>query len=50
MVNATTTSGTVIKKTDPHQKYSSGHPPITGPMDATPPQILDQNAIVVTFA
>lgn len=30
------TTGTLIRNTDPHQKYSSSRPPTTGPMAAPP--------------
>jgi hypothetical protein len=31
-IRATTTTGTLIRKTDPHQKWSSSTPPTSGPI------------------
>jgi hypothetical protein len=47
ITKATTTRGRLIRKTDPHQKCSSIHPPITGPTAANPPPSPDHSAIAV---
>jgi hypothetical protein len=38
-------SGSVIRKTDPHQNFSSSAPPTRGPSAAIPPPIADHSAI-----
>ncbi|MCY1311690.1 hypothetical protein D9M70_620240 [compost metagenome] len=39
---ATRTTGTLIRNTEPHQKYSSNTPPATGPIAAPPEAIAAQ--------
>ncbi|MNY45649.1 hypothetical protein D3C86_1807680 [compost metagenome] len=43
--NATATIGTLMRKTEPHQKYSSRKPPSTGPMAAPPDAMAAQMPI-----
>ena len=45
MTSATPTSGSVTRKTDPHQNCSSRAPAMSGPSAAMPPPIADQSAI-----
>src|SRR6266508_2132081 len=42
---ATTTSGKVIRKTDPHQKCSRSQPATSGPREEIAPPMADQSAI-----
>ena len=42
---ATTTTGTLTRKTEPHQKCSSSQPPVTGPMATAMPAVADQMAM-----
>jgi hypothetical protein len=44
---ATTASGNVTRKTEPHQKLSRSAPATSGPSDAMPPPIADQSAIAL---
>jgi hypothetical protein len=43
--NATTTSGNVIRKTDPHSNCSSSAPETNGPSEAIAPPSADHSAI-----
>ena len=43
--SATTASGRVIRKTDPHQKYSSSQPAASGPSEEIAPPSADHRAI-----
>ena len=43
--NATTTSGSVIRKTEPHSKCSSSAPATSGPSEAIAPPSADHSAI-----
>src|SRR5215211_2205688 len=45
ITRATTASGSVIRKTDPHQKYCRKKPAITGPNAAIAPPVPDHSAI-----
>jgi len=45
--SARTTTGTLMRKTEPHQKYSSRTPPITGP-SAAPPDATDAHTPMAT--
>ena len=45
ITSATTTSGSVIRNTDPHQNCVSRAPAISGPSTTTPPPIADHSAI-----
>ncbi len=47
MPRATTTSGRLMRNTDPHQKYSSSQPPMTGPTAAKPVPRPDHSAMAV---
>ena len=42
---ATTTTGTLTRKTEPHQKCSRSQPPVTGPMATAMPAVADQMAM-----
>ena len=44
---ATATTGTLTRKTEPHQKYSSSTPPTTGP-SAAPPEATDAHTPMAT--
>ncbi|MCY1236413.1 hypothetical protein D9M72_490660 [compost metagenome] len=44
-MRAMATIGTLMRKTEPHQKYSSRKPPSTGPMAAPPEAIAAQTPI-----
>ena len=45
MTSATTASGRVIRKTDPHSNSSSSAPATSGPSDAMAPPRADHSAI-----
>src|SRR5207247_5072689 len=45
ITRATTASGKVRRKTDPHQKCSSSSPDSSGPSAEIPPPMPDQSAI-----
>ena len=45
MTSATTASGSVIRKTDPHSNSSSSAPATSGPRAAIAPPSADQSAI-----
>ena len=45
MTSATPASGSVIRKTEPHQNSSSSAPAASGPRAAIAPPIADQSAI-----
>ena len=47
ITSATTASGSVTRKTEPHQKCSSRKPDISGPNDEIAPPSADQSAIVL---
>jgi len=43
----TSTNGTLIRKTEPHQKFSSRSPPVTGPIAMPMPEKLAQMPIAL---
>ena len=45
ITSATTASGSVIRKTEPHQKCSSSQPATSGPSEAIAPPRADHSAI-----
>ena len=45
ITRATPTSGSVTRKTEPHQNSSRSMPAMSGPRAAMPPPIADQSAI-----
>ena len=45
MTSATTASGSVTRKTEPHQNRSSSRPATSGPSAAIAPPSADQSAI-----
>ncbi len=47
ITSATTASGRVTRKTEPHQKCSSRKPDISGPSDEMAPPSADHSAIVL---
>ncbi|MNN92070.1 hypothetical protein D3C81_2102850 [compost metagenome] len=47
MGKATSTIGTLIRNTEPHQKYSSSSPPTTGP-SAAPPKATEAQMPIAT--
>src|SRR5208282_717783 len=50
IVRATTTTGKVIRNTEPHQKCSSSQPDVGGPSKAIAPPIPDHSAIALVRA
>jgi hypothetical protein len=44
-MRATITTGTLTRKTEPHQKCSSSQPPVTGPIATATPAIAAQMAM-----